>query len=125
MTNDVAQRWQLCFECFPAVVEALLHFTYRIHARLAVLVFDVCRYLPSFVTQHPQNRGNRDVSLTPRYVRTMVLLSVLKVQREDAIVMTTEEVQGVSSSRNVMPDVQVHADVFRGSFHRPLESVLG
>src|SRR5215472_833786 len=125
MTNDVVRRWQLCFECFLAVVEALLHFTYRIHARLAVFVFDVCRYLPAFVAQHPQNRGNRDVSLTPRYVRTMILLSVLKVQREDAIVMTTEEVQGISSGRHVMPDVQVHTNVFRGSFHCPLESVLG
>ena len=72
------------------------------------------------VVQVPAERFPVDVhgGLRPRdrldlgdELRLVVLLAVLDMQRHDALVMLIDEIDGIESGGEEVPDIQIHVDV--------------
>src|SRR5208282_4739953 len=99
------------FQRLLAVLETLRDFGDRVHARLAVLILDVGRNLPTLVTKQLQYGRDGRVTLAEGQVRTMILLSILNVQSDDSCVVLRNVRDGVPSRGHKVADVKIDADV--------------
>ena len=103
-----------------AVVKTFSYFGHRIHPRLAVFVLNHCRDRIFLGLQNFEHAFDIGVALAQRHVRTVVLLAIFDVQREDLRVVFFQETYRIEAGGREVPDVEVDAGIFRAAGQRLL-----
>src|SRR5206468_8636904 len=122
---NLCRSYSLALERLPAVLVALLDLGDSIHAGLPVLVFDVGGDFPPLFAQQAQHGHDRRVALAKRHVGAVILLPVFDVQRDDAVVVLANVLDGVAARGGEVADIQVDAKVARGPLHGAGEGLGG
>ena len=96
----------------PHVRHALLHFLDR-GSRTSMFIFDQRPNRILFFLKQQQHLLDRCIALAPRYIRTLIFLSIFQVQMRDLVVIVPNELDRIEIRRREMSDVQIDFERLR------------